>query len=149
MLPVTFVIPVKQKGQIVLDNFLASPCLKNPHPHQILIQENFTSAAKAYNDAIDKSENDLIVFAHQDVILPEEWINDLERALACLEADDPKWGVIGCFGELQKDREVGYIFSAGRGVLGNPFNRPTCADIQEIERSAVRRQSTRFSYVRR
>ena len=77
---ITFVAAVN-KRDILERNFLASPCFRTPHPHQILIQEGFASASNAYNDAIDKSTNDLIVFIHQDVILPEGWLDDLERAL--------------------------------------------------------------------
>ena len=94
------------------------------HPHQVLIQEGYTSASRAYNDGIDLSTNDLIIFVHQDAILPENWFSDLERALSCLEVDDPRWGVLGCYGEPLNDFGRGYVYSSGLGIVGKPFDRP-------------------------
>ena len=121
--PITFVAAVNNR-ETLKENLLASPCLQQPNSHQILIQERYASAAKAYNDAIDRSRNDLIVFVHQDIILPESWTSDLERALDRLERDDPSWGVIGCYGETLHDGGRGYIYSSGLDILGKPFDRP-------------------------
>jgi hypothetical protein len=85
----------------------------------------------AFNDAIDKSKNDLIVFIHQDMILPENWLSDLELGLTFLTADDPQWGVVGCYGETLDDNGRGYVYSSGLGILGKPFERP--ARIQTLD----------------
>src|SRR5260370_22214966 len=98
MKSITFVAAANSR-EILENNFLASPCLQGPHEHQVLIQEGFSSASKAYNDAIDKSANDLMVFAHQDILFGRTWVGDLERALRSLEASDANWGVLGCYGE--------------------------------------------------
>ena len=34
----------------------------------------FTSAARAYNDALER-RNDCVAFVHQDVYLPESWMS--------------------------------------------------------------------------
>jgi len=127
---ITFVAAVNNR-EILENNLLASPCLRQPHPHQILIQEGFASATKAYNQAIDKSENDLIVFVHQDIILPEQWLSDLQRALKCLDEEDPEWGVTGSYGETLHDNGRGYIYSSGLGIMGRPFERP--AQVQTLD----------------
>jgi hypothetical protein len=123
--PITFVvaIPANRRG-LLQNNLLASPCFRGPHAHQIIIQEDYSSASKAYNDAINRSQNDLIVFLHSDIILPELWVSDLQRALDYLDADDPQWGVIGCYGETLHDNGRGYIYSSGLGIMGKPFERP-------------------------
>ena len=121
--PITFVIAVNNKS-VFESNFLASPCLARPHAHQILVQEGFSSATKAYNDAIDRSVNDLIVFAHQDMIFPEAWLSDLQRSLDALQTTNPEWGVLGCYGETLDDGGRGYIYSCGLGIVGKPFDRP-------------------------
>ena len=121
---ITFVAPVGRRGDVLENNFLASPCFRAPHQHQILIQENFVSAALAHNDAISRSSNDLIVFAHQDVLLPDSWIPQLESALGQLELQDPHWGVLGCYGARQDGRESGYVYSNGQGIVGVPFKNP-------------------------
>jgi Glycosyltransferase like family len=120
---ITFVVAVNNRA-VLENNFQASPCLRTPHSHEILIQEGYSSAAKAYNAAIDKSSNDLMVFIHQDVILLEPWLSQLSRALTSLESQDPNWGVIGCGGTARDGRGRGHLYSSGLGVLGEPFDGP-------------------------
>jgi hypothetical protein len=125
---VTFVIAVNNR-EIYEANFLASPCLRGPHNHQILVQESFASAAKAYNEAIDRSVNDLIIFAHQDIMLPESWLSHLEHTLDRLQKIDPRWGVLGCWGATVKPEAHGHIYYLG--VLGKPFEDP--APVQTLD----------------
>ena len=120
---ITFVTAVNSRA-ILEKNFLASPCLGPPHGHEILIQEDYASAAKAYNSAIDQSRNDLIIFLHQDVILLEPWLEQLHISLAKLKASDPNWGVIGCGGMGHDGRGRGHLYSMGLGVIGNTFPNP-------------------------
>jgi hypothetical protein len=127
---ITFAVAVNNR-EVFETNFLASPCFRGPHDHQILVQENFASAAKAYNDAIERSTNDLIVFCHQDIFLPERWLSQLDEALAYLEAEDPIWGVLGCYGETLNDNGRGYVYSSGLGTMGKPFEHP--APVQTLD----------------
>src|ERR1700682_2805210 len=123
MSSVTFVVATND--HIVLEkNFLASPCLVPPHSHQVLLQERFSSASRAYNDAIDKTQNDLLVFAHQDVIFPKHWISQLLNAVKQLEEQDPNWGVLGCYGETQDWSGKGYVYSSGLGIMGKLSQKP-------------------------
>jgi hypothetical protein len=127
---ITFVVAVNNK-HVFESNFLASPCLSGAHSHQIIVQTGFSSASAAYNDAIDRSTNDLIVFAHQDMIFPEFWLSDLQRALDSLQQTDPQWGVLGCYGETLEDNGRGYIYSGGLGIMGKPTDRP--APVQTLD----------------
>jgi hypothetical protein len=120
----TFVVAVNNRG-VLENNFPSSPCFRYPHAHEILIREGFTSAAKAYNDAIDQSHNDFIVFAHQDVIFPEQWLNQLESALEYLEDQDPMWGVLECYGETPGHEGRGCVYQSGLGIVGATFEHPT------------------------
>lgn len=120
---ITFVVAVN-KRDVLENNFLASPCLRMPHSHQIILQEGYSSAAKAYNEAIDRSANDLIIFIHQDMILPEPWLSQLWAALDLLEREDPNWGVLGCGGTARDGSGRGHLYSLGVGMLGEPFERP-------------------------
>lgn len=122
---ITFVVSVTCRGEELESNFLASPCLQGSNGNQILIQEGYESAAKAYNDAIDRAEHDLIVFAHQDVIFPKAWISQLQSAIEYLTLEDPNWGVLGCYGLTSQGNAAGYIYSPGRGIIGRPFGCPT------------------------
>lgn len=115
---ITFVVAVNNQA-VLKANFLASPCFGRPHSHEIIIREGFPSAAAAYNGALDESRNDLVVFAHQDVVFPEEWLTDVARALEHLSRKDPDWGVLGA-GSVEK----AYVYSSGLGVIGEPFEEP-------------------------
>jgi glycosyltransferase involved in cell wall biosynthesis len=120
---ITFVSAVNNR-EILNEHLLASPCFRAPHNHQILIQEGFPSAAQAYNDAIQKSVNELIVFCHQDIYLPSPWLSQLQKALDQLESQDPNWGVLGCGGMTRDGLGRGHLYSSGLGILGEPFERP-------------------------
>jgi len=128
---ITFVVAVN-KRDVLEKNLMASPCLVNPHPHQILLQENFSSAAEAYNDAIDKSVNDLIVFCHQDMFFPRPWISQLQRTLDRLGTRDPKWGVLGCSGVTGDGEYRGYVYSSGVGMIGAPSEPAEVQTLDEI-----------------
>jgi len=121
--PITFVTAANDPA-VLNNNFLVSPCLVYPTPHQVLVQRGYRSAAKAYNEAIEQSSNDLIVFAHQDVIFPSQWADELKQSLDWLERTDPGWGVLGCFGETQDHKARGYIYWPGRGAFGAPLAHP-------------------------
>jgi hypothetical protein len=119
----TFVLAVNDPD-IFESNFMASPCFREPNNHEILVQKNFPSAAVAYNDALRRSANDLVVFAHQDILLPASWTSDLQRALTQLDTKDPDWGVLGCFGATGGGSPRGYVYSQGQGVMGDRFESP-------------------------
>lgn len=92
--------------------------------YEIIKQTGFCSAAQAYNDAIDRCSNDLIIFAHQDLFLPETWAYHLENSLDYLDRVDPDWGVLGCWGATQDGKLAGHIYSTGLGMLGQFSNHP-------------------------
>ncbi len=129
--PITFVVAVN-KRHILAANFLASPCLLGSHPHQIILQEDFSSAAAAYNDAIEKSENDLIVFCHQDMFFPLSWISELQHTVERLETKDPKWGVLGCCGITSDGQFRGYVYSSGVEIIGGPGEPSEIQTLDEI-----------------
>jgi glycosyltransferase involved in cell wall biosynthesis len=126
----TFVVAVNNR-ELFTNNFSASPCFRRPHPHQILLQESFSSAGSAYNEALDNARNDLVVFAHQDIYFPEPWLSELQRALEYLDSIDPQWGVLGCFGVGAGGSRYGRVYSAGLGVIGTPIQQP--ASVQTLD----------------
>ncbi|MGE5644763.1 MAG: hypothetical protein ACM336_03120 [Acidobacteriota bacterium] len=120
---ITFVVPVLDR-KVLTDNFLASPCFQGPHPHQVIVQQHFRAASLAYNDGLRRAENELVIFSHSDMFFPENWINQLGRALQRLEQTDPNWGVLGCFGATREGEYRGHIYSSGWGIIGRPFEDP-------------------------
>jgi hypothetical protein len=123
-----------------------SPCLASPNGHQLIIQRNYRSAAEAYNDALDRAENDLVVFCHQDIVFTKSWLHDLNRALAHMEQIDKNWGVLGCYGETLNDNGRGYVYSPGRGILGKQFDAPALVQtLDEIVLILRKSSGLRFS----
>src|SRR5215831_4558017 len=116
---ITFAVAANNE-ELLETHFLASPSFRGEHGHQILVQKSFSSATKAYNDAIDRARNDLIVFCHQDIFLPESWLNQLHNAIRQLEILDPNWGVIGPGGITRDGRGQGHLYSTGLGMIGTP-----------------------------
>jgi GT2 family glycosyltransferase len=88
----------------------------------VMLQKGYTSAAAAYNGALDKAESDLLVFVHQDVYLPQGWLASLQRALDFLSNVDPNWGVLGVWGVTDSSEDLtGFIYCAANGSLGKVF----------------------------
>jgi hypothetical protein len=83
------------------------------------------SASEAYNRGIDESTAPIIVFAHQDVFLPEGWEEGLARAISEIEAKDPDWAVIGACGVDLAGNHVGHVWSSGLSRrVGGRFGAP-------------------------
>lgn len=85
----------------------------------------FNSASIAYNEGLEMCSTRIVVFAHQDVYLPQPWLQQLHHAIKEIEARDPNWAVIGVFGVSGEGRHVGHCWSSGLNqVLGAPFDCP-------------------------
>lgn len=137
---ITFVVPANNRA-VLERNFLASPFLSEVDNLHVLVQENYTSAAKAYNNAINRSSSDLIIFVHQDVFLPRRWLSQLEAALGQLAETDPRWGVLGCFGTTETGQYVGYVYTTGQGVVGRAFKVPVPVQTLDEIVLVIRRSS--------
>jgi hypothetical protein len=88
--------------------------------------ENFDSASKAYNEAMDRASNDLLVFAHQDVYFPDGWFSALSATIAALDRQHIRWGVLGSFGSSRSIHGgAGRVYTNGRGLHGNSIQEPT------------------------
>lgn len=142
----TFAVSRSGDPSIYDQNFAVSPALAHIPSDRILIQRGFSSASIAYNHVIDKAKTDIIVFAHQDVYFPEQWLADLDRAVKHLEKSDPNWGVLGCWGVNNRGLQAGYLYSVGLGVLGAPFDNPVVIDTLD-EYILVLRKSSGLRFI--
>ena len=109
-----------------------SPCLKRAADFNAM--RGFPSAAAAYNAGMRLAAGEVLVFAHQDVYLPQDWDGGLEQAIHKLEAGGVNWAVLGVWGLRKDGAPCGHVFcnSAGR-VLGAPFLQPVeCSTLDEV-----------------
>ena len=106
--------------EVLTKNLLRSPDIGTAS--EVMLQTDFPSAATAYNAAIERATSDILVFAHQDVYLPQGWISSVEEAGRRLATQDPSWGVLGVWGGTTEGRLPGYMYWTGvEGVAGRPF----------------------------
>jgi hypothetical protein len=119
----SFVV-TRTSGTVYEQNFAISPCLKDSRVREVIVQQGFSSATLAYNDAIAKAQEDILIFCHQDMYFPEAWLDDLQQSIRMLEKTDPSWAVLGCWGVTEDGKGIGYIHSFGHGTLGAPFTVP-------------------------
>ena len=130
--PISFVIAVNDE-QVLRTNALASPALRDGHLHEIILQRNFPSASLAYNAAMTNAGNDLIVFMHQDVYLPESWVEALHATVNFLEVSGRNWGVLGCYGISLQGAPAGHLFSNGLNrELGGPYPTLPVQSLDEV-----------------
>lgn len=92
---------------------LSSPAIRQAG--QVIVQWGFDAAGRAYNDGLEKAASDIIVFAHQDVYLPEGWHQWLAASLQKLSAADPAWAVAGPIGIGPEQRLVGQVHCTRAG----------------------------------
>lgn len=108
---ITFIISVNDE-EVFKGNALASPVFKTGHRHEIIAKRRFSSAALAYNQAIEEARNPVLVFMHQDVYLPEGWDKRFVEEIAFLEKQG-RCGVVGCYGVALDGNPAGHVYSNG------------------------------------
>src|SRR4029077_15089071 len=114
------VISATNNEEVLKSCLLNSPDIREAS--EVILQRGYTSAAAAYNCAIDRAQSDLLVFVHQDVYLPRGWLASLRRALDLLSTLNPNWGILGVYGVNKSwDDGAGFIYCAANGKLGNVF----------------------------
>lgn len=138
---ITVIVAVNNR-EILNSNLLRSPLLEPGHKHQVLIREGFRSASLAYNDALAQTQNEIVVFVHQDVYLPQHWLGDLKKTIDTLAAVNNRWGVIGCFGSrFGAQGGLGNVYSTGWGLQGKPIDQPEKVETLDEIVLVIRRSS--------
>lgn len=109
---------------VLRDNLAASPLLvKKNIP--LIIKQGYQSAARAYNAALDHVAADVVIFAHQDVYLPQGWGKKLLLTVQWLELHGKNWGVLGVVGKDTADNLVGGAWSGGQhSKIETEFSNP-------------------------
>jgi hypothetical protein len=93
-------------------NLLASPCLKDGKPHEVILARRCTSAAEGLNFGLEQARNPLVVLTHQDVYLPRGWPARLARAYREADRRYGPIGVAGVYGVVMAEsgpRRVGHV----------------------------------------
>lgn len=107
---------VSNNDSILSANLLRSPVFFK-RDTQIEIVRGAPSASIGYNQALDKTGSELIVFLHHDVFLPDGWDDLLRHRVREVAALDPDWALIGAFGVGLDNREYGPVWSSSLGYI--------------------------------
>ena len=110
------IISAVNNDEILRSCLLSSPDIRGAS--EVILQRGYTSAARAYNAALEKAQTDLVVLAHQDVYLPKGWFDSLQRTLDLLSITDPNWGVLGVWGGIAEGPPGLYVLDGGRRHRG-------------------------------
>ncbi len=81
------------------------------------VETGAPSAGIAYNQALDATDAEYVVFAHQDVYLPRGWDALLQARITQLASHDPNWAIIGCYGIGLDGAGYGPIWSTSLGAI--------------------------------
>ncbi len=116
---------------ILENNLLASDDIKLG-ALQLKTYRGYKSAAAAYNQAISElgDQCDWIGFVHQDVYLPSGSMDILTSQLDALERRDTSAAVVGLFGAISGDKNVGKVWcSANSQQFSGTMDAPAQVNI--------------------
>ena len=107
-----FVVCVSD-DELLESNLLASPCLADGSPQEVILVKSCRSAADGLNLGIQRTQADWTVCLHQDVVLPAGWDRQLAQQLELALRRFGPIGVAGVYGvgpairEGDRSRPVG------------------------------------------
>lgn len=101
------------------ESILSANLARSPLLAQYGLQAEWgaSSAAEAYNRALQATSAPIIVFAHQDVYLPRGWDEILAARIREVTAIDPDWALIGAFGVGLDGAHHGPVWSSSLGQI--------------------------------
>lgn len=119
--------------EVMRTNLAASPMVMQKDV-ALSILENYPSASIAYNQFLQKTAADIIVFAHQDVYLPRPWETQLREAVSYLQQNKINWAVLGVVGINSSGKVQGQCWSTGlsREIAGPVFGPVSAVSLDEM-----------------
>jgi len=140
--PAWSLVVASNNEHVLRHTLLASPGIDSRC--QVIVERDSPSAGRAYNRGLDKAKADIVVFAHQDVFLPDDWFPRLGQSIRQIESSGEGWGVLGVFGATAQKPPVlhGFCYSTGlQRILGAPFSYPVATRTLDELVLVVRRSS--------
>ena len=92
---ITIGFSTREDNQKHIDHLTESCGLDKKHIQIIeIVNPGIKSLSQCYNEILDQSENEIIVYSHDDVFLPKNWGNKIIKHFR----RNPEYGIIGCAG---------------------------------------------------
>lgn len=130
---ITFVVPIGDE-HIYAQCFAKSPLLASGAAVEVFGQRGFKTAAAAFNEAIQRSRNDLMIFCHQDIVLPAGWDAGFLTEIQKVSGVAPNWGVVGCAGITADGRVAAHIYRHDRELASSV---PLPAEVRTLDECLV------------
>jgi hypothetical protein len=127
--PLSFVCCVSD-NEIAQANLLSSPCLRPGSRHEVQLLQNCKSAGDGLNEGIKQARNEVVVCLHQDVYLPEGWVERFWQQYDLAQQQFGPVGVLGVYGVHRENAfmsRTGYVIDRDH-VLKEDEPLPACAD---------------------
>jgi hypothetical protein len=109
------VCTASNSDSVLAENLALSPMIGQGTP--LHVERDAPSAAIAYNRALEATDAELVVFAHQDVYLPVGWDSLLRRKLDEIDRVDPAWALAGAYGIGIAGRGFGPVWTSSLGRI--------------------------------
>lgn len=130
-------IGVLNHNQKIFDKFFNKSIKNLKNNYQIIIKYNL-NPAKAFNEIIDESKNDYILFVHADVLFDNHFINSIEKNISQF----PEFGAMGVVGVVKPFlRKKKYIKS-------NSLNNPCVTTLDSCCILINKKHKLKFDYLR-
>jgi hypothetical protein len=95
--------------------------------------DNQFSASQALNLGLEQSGGTLIVFCHQDVVFPPDWLSRLLAQIKDVEHQVAFWGVIGLAGRCVDGSRSGHVVDP----RGEFFHPPLPRQVQTLDELCI------------
>ncbi len=138
--PLSFAVCISETT-ILHGNLLASPCLADGSPHELIKILNAPSAADGLNAALRRAKEPWVVVVHQDVCLPPGWDRRVMRQLGEAERRFGPIGIAGVYGVGAVDEpadgpprveRIGWVVDRGRLLREGPDLPARVATLDEL-----------------
>lgn len=114
------------KPDVLNSNLLKSPGILE---HEIITIFGGKNVPSAYNKGVSIASEEILIFVHQDVFLPENFFPDLRSSITKLESEN--WGVLGPIGLIGANTAyLGNISDRG-SIIGETENLPS--EVQTLD----------------
>ncbi len=138
--------------ELLQSNLLASPCLSQDSPHEVILVKNCKNAADGLNIGVGRAKCGWVICIHQDVALPSGWDHKLLEQLQAAERQFGPIGVAGVYGvrpPIQQNRalaanRIGQVVDRGRILHERPKLPARVATLDELLLIVPRNTPLRF-----
>lgn len=130
------IVCASNNEELLKKHLLSSPDINN---HEIIIDRKAKNVPKSYNRAMKKATQDIVIFVHHDVSLPEGFFSQLTESIQNLTDDWGCLGVAGCLGSAR----FGYLMNRNN-VWGSKASVPHEVDTLDELILIVKRDSIIF-----